>query len=308
MKAADDAFRSYRTLQQAVHARLSGPPIVEIEPTTRCRASCTFCPRRALSRPRGDLPLRDAERIAEGLADRELLGVLLSGFGEPTLHPDLPGLVSAIAARIPHPVGIVTNGERLTPDLAERLLEAGATFFHVSVPAATYETARRVAPGLNVVLAERNLCDLLTVSAGRCPVAINFTVTEKNRAEKARVCRTWRSRGAEAVYCAPEHNRGGFLRPPRQEKLRSECWIYTHAVFVDWEGRVLVCCHDLTGRIDFGSLQEENLVQILRRKADRLDHTLASSRCRRCDFPLADQPAPAARRGRARVEAEQGIR
>ena len=117
----------------------------------------------------------------------------------------------------------------------------------------------------------------------------------------------WRSRGAQAVYCSPQHNRGGFLRAPRHQRVRSDCWIYRHTLFVTWEGRVLACCHDLTGRIAFGNLKYDSMLQIRREKAERIEQSLSGLLCRRCDFPLADRPAAHQRIGGAEVEAERNL-
>ncbi len=215
--------------------------------------------------------------------------MLLSGFGEPALHPDLPGIVRELRAPLSTLIGVVTNGEGLCADLAEALIAAGVDFFHASVPAATAATARKVAPGLDFAAAERNLAGLLARAAGRVPVAVNFVVTAANRAEKAAVERTWRSRGACAVYAGPVHNRGGFLTPdaPAAPAARDDCWIYRHCLFAAWNGAVLACCHDLAGNEDYGNLARDTLADILARREARLRYTLAGIMCRRCDFYLA---------------------
>lgn len=283
-----DIIRPYRQLQTAVRKGLPGFIIAEIEPTSRCGAACRFCPREALARPRGDITPQTAAALADNLAHTPPIAVLLSGFGEPTHHPDLPGIVRSLAQRVPCPVGVVTNGARLSPELAHELVEAGAGFFHVSVPAATPETAAAVAPGLDFISTTRHLEALLNRWGKHLPVAVNFVVTEANRSEKAAVCRTWRSRGAVAVYTAHEHNRGGFLRPPDTETERRDCWIYRSTLFVTWQGRVLTCCHDLTGEGRFGDLTRDSVQDVLKRKEAHVSEVLARALCRRCDFYLAD--------------------
>ncbi len=279
---------AYRRFQDAVIRREPGFALCELEPTTRCVARCAFCPRHALARPAGELALDTARRMADNLAPAEPRAVLLSGFGEPTLHPDLPGIVRALRARLRTLIGVVTNGAELNPRLAGALLDAGLDFFHVSVVAATAVTARRIAPGLDFAATERNLEDLLARTAGRTPVAVNFVVTPDNRDQKADVERIWRERGACAVYASPMHNRGGFL--PTESVIdspRRDCWIYRHTLFVAWNGAVLACCHDLAGGVDYGNLARDDLAQLDARRAARLVYTFADAMCRRCDFFLA---------------------
>ncbi len=278
-------------MQSAVRKGLPVTALAEIEVTTECRARCAFCPRRALTRPKGRMSLRTAEKIGRNLArGQEPLAVLISGFGEPTLHPELPELVEVLAGSLPKPVGVVTNGENLSPELAEKLIKAGISFFHVSVHAATSETARIVTPGLAFDRVERNLENLLALAGERIPVAVNFVLTKRNRAEKRVFAAKWRAAGLKTVYVSPAHNRGGHLEIPGTERVRRQCWIYLYTLFVAWDGRVLTCCHDLAAEEDFGNLAVDDPVQIKRRKTERMSKALERKMCRRCDFSLADPP------------------
>lgn len=287
---SDSAFirGAYRGFQEAVFTRAPGFALLEIEPTTRCGARCAFCPRGALARPGGEMSRDGARRIAAATAPSAPRAVLLSGFGEPLLHPDLPGIVRELRAPLSSLIGVVTNGEELSEGLAGALIDAGVDFFHVSVPAATAATARAIAPGLDFAAVERNLANLLARTAGHLPVAVNFVVTAANRAEKAAVERAWRSRGACAVYAGPVHNRGGFLAPEAPAAAaRDDCWVYRHCLFAAWDGTVLACCHDLAGLEDYGNLARDSLADVLARREARLRYTLAGIMCRRCDFYLA---------------------
>ncbi|NMD36824.1 MAG: radical SAM protein [Planctomycetes bacterium] len=280
---------SYRGFQEAVFTRGPGFALLELEPTTRCGARCAYCPRDRLARPGGEMALETARRIAAAAASSPPRAVLLSGFGEPLLHPDLPGIVRELRAPLAALIGVVTNGEGLSAARAEALIDAGIDFFHVSVPAATAATAGALAPGLDFAAAERNLTALLARAAGRIPVAVNFVVTAANRAEKAAVERTWRARGAWAVYAGPVHNRDGFLAPetPTAAAARGDCWVYEHCLFAAWDGRVLACCHDLAGAEDYGNLARDTLAAVRAHRQARLRYTLAGIMCRRCDFYLA---------------------
>jgi len=63
---------------------------------------------------------------------RGYFGVILTG-GEPTLHPELPGIAAYAAARGLH-VRMITNGSRLAdPAFARALADAGLRVVHVSI-------------------------------------------------------------------------------------------------------------------------------------------------------------------------------
>jgi cyclic pyranopterin phosphate synthase len=101
--------------------------------TDRCDFRCAYCLPDGCARG-GEAPLSVAEvqRLVRAFAALGVWKVRLTG-GEPTLRPDLPELVAAVA-RTPgvRAVGITTNGYRLAA-LAPALLAQGATAVNVSV-------------------------------------------------------------------------------------------------------------------------------------------------------------------------------
>ncbi|GAB4389113.1 MAG: SPASM domain-containing protein [Thermodesulfovibrionales bacterium] len=77
--------------------RPPAPRYVQIFPTLRCGSGCGFCFTRGLPRP-GDMGLGDFGRLLEvlwraGVREADILG------GEPTEHPDFPGLIHELFRR-----------------------------------------------------------------------------------------------------------------------------------------------------------------------------------------------------------------
>jgi cyclic pyranopterin phosphate synthase len=118
------------TLQDPYGRRLH---YLRLSVTDRCNFACEYClPDRC--RASGSAPLAVAEiaRLVGALAELGVWKVRLTG-GEPTLRPDLPEIVRAVA-RTPgiRRVGLTTNGFRLE-GLAATLREAGVGSLNVSV-------------------------------------------------------------------------------------------------------------------------------------------------------------------------------
>ncbi len=91
--------------------------------TYRCNFRCGFC--HYWKDPAGQLPEQSLEQIRIGsrkLANMGTLMISIAG-GEPTLRPDLPEVVEAIADW--HFPFLTTNGYEVTPALAEALFAAG---------------------------------------------------------------------------------------------------------------------------------------------------------------------------------------
>jgi cyclic pyranopterin phosphate synthase len=102
--------------------------------TERCNFRCAYClpqggPKGALAPP---LSVPEVERLVRAFAGLGVWKVRMTG-GEPTLRPDIDGLVRAVAA-VPgiRRVGLTTNGYRLT-SLVPSLRDAGLSALNVSV-------------------------------------------------------------------------------------------------------------------------------------------------------------------------------
>jgi MoaA/NifB/PqqE/SkfB family radical SAM enzyme len=91
--------------------------------TYRCNFRCGFC--HYWKDPAGQLPEQTLEQIRIGsrkLANMGTLMISIAG-GEPTLRPDLPDVVDAIAQY--HFPFLTTNGSNVTPRLATEMFDAG---------------------------------------------------------------------------------------------------------------------------------------------------------------------------------------
>ena len=122
---------------------------LEIDPTTRCNFTCSYCRGRAMPQ----------EDLAPGLLDAALdlfpdvRFVELHGEGEALLHPDLFGLAERVRARGAR-VSMYTNGSLLSPAHVERLLDVGFEKVVVSVDSANPARFRELRTGkLDVVRA-----------------------------------------------------------------------------------------------------------------------------------------------------------
>ncbi len=102
------------------------PPLdwMQIEVTTRCNASCLYCPRTTYrhSWDSRDLSLENFKTLLPVMADTKMIH--LQGWGEPFLHPHLFEMI-ALAKKAGCKVGTTTNGMLLDRDIIGRLVQSG---------------------------------------------------------------------------------------------------------------------------------------------------------------------------------------
>ncbi len=140
--------RVARTLAAAWRAQpVAGavPAALGIDVSDVCDLSCAVCSR-VLHRDPRSVPVLDLERFQAVFDRARPAYLLLSGYGEPLLAPDLPRMV-AHATRRGAVSTVITNGMHLDEDRARRLLDAGLTKVKVSVDAADPELYRRLRSG-----------------------------------------------------------------------------------------------------------------------------------------------------------------
>ena len=105
------------------------PILAHIVPMRRCNLSCTYC--NEFDDFSAPVPLEEMKRRLDKLASLGTAIITISG-GEPTLHPELDGIVRHIRRR-GMIAGLITNGYFLTPERIQRLNEAGLQHLQISI-------------------------------------------------------------------------------------------------------------------------------------------------------------------------------
>jgi molybdenum cofactor biosynthesis enzyme MoaA len=111
----------------------SHPRSVQMEITTRCNISCSYCTHSEL-KVQADIPMDRLDLLFSRVDFSAVENVDFTGLGEPSLHPQLPVIVQEIRKRgNPADIRIVTNGTALTPPRFKALCEAGITSIAFSI-------------------------------------------------------------------------------------------------------------------------------------------------------------------------------
>ena len=175
-----------------------------MEVTGACNLRCRMCLvsyRPALGRTSGSMDLETFKRLVDDLPALEQ--VTMQGLGEPLLAPDFFGMLEHLAERGIR-MGFNTNGTLLTEERAERLVELGVDWIHVSLDgatAATYEDIRRRARFETV---RRNVARLVEVmrerDARKPELELVFVAMRRNVHELPAVVRLAAEVGVPTVW------------------------------------------------------------------------------------------------------------
>lgn len=128
-----------RMIDRFLHGKSITPITVELHPTNLCNHNCVWCFYKEFRYEEYSTVSRKALfRIAEDIGALRAKAIVISGGGEPLLHPDLIELIERLG-KTQVELGVVTNGSLLN-DHFVRTVAQNCRWVRVSLDAGTSET------------------------------------------------------------------------------------------------------------------------------------------------------------------------
>lgn len=276
--------------------------VVDIELTSRCNATCSFCPRdetphqglideRTFTAALGRAveyrdTVREFQRRSPGFLNTpdDTIWLSFCGMGEPLLHPRVVDYIGRVAEQGLRPI-INTNGALLTPERAEALMDAGLSMACINVG----ETGEQydAVYGLPFERTRANVEHFLDAAPGRC-IAVIVLVDHRDDADHAASMREyWSERGATAFAPFSLINRAGSLTVEDQHEAwlsfddraravlerrgeATRCAVPFLYPFIGYDGNYYLCSSDWRKEVNLGNVFEHSLVDLFDEKAERV--------------------------------------
>ncbi len=190
------------------------PSKLVVEPTTRCNFRCPMCVKQSSgeSLAEGDLAPALFERLTA--AFENLHALILTGIGEPLLHPELETMICLAKQYMPETgwVGFQTNGSLLDAPRARSLIQAGTDKICLSVDSLSPGLFRRTRSRGELAMVDRALGALKRVRSERdarhLQIGIEFVLMKRNFRELPKVILWAAQSGASfviATHMLPYH-------------------------------------------------------------------------------------------------------
>jgi MoaA/NifB/PqqE/SkfB family radical SAM enzyme len=239
------------------------PPVIRIETTNACNARCVDCPHRRMQRPVVTMDDALFRRIIDQCADRPCRSVHLHNFGEPLLDRRLPDRIRYAKEKGLRRVAIFSNGSLLTPDLAERLIDAGLDEIKISVDGATREEFEQIRPPLKFDAVINNIKQLVQLrDARKAPLKIG--VACHSTSDKSGTIRAIES-CVDKFHFGKVHNwADSEIASTPRTGTRKPCARVWRTFTILADGTVALCCLDYEGKIALGNVGDAPLEEIWR--------------------------------------------
>ena len=281
---------------------------IDIEPTNRCNAWCSFCPRDQTPH-QGLMTMETFDRSMEQIRELDALRrernakpvekISLCGLGEPLLNKHLPEMIekTAAAGYEPH---LASNGALLTEKRSEAILDAGLRIASLNV--GEIEEAYEEVYQLPWEKTYERVVEFAQRAKGRAAVYIVLVNHNPERLETLKAF--WKEHGLGARVYTELNNRGGALEldhmrfheyPEREEAEeilatfdeRPLCAVPFWGTTIGYDGIYYLCCHDWKKEVPLGSVYDTSLAELVEK---RMEAVLSRDRvCGTCSHDPANQ-------------------
>lgn len=263
----------------------------DLEITNLCNNNCSICPRSCISRDLGLMKYETLKTIADTLCKYRPL-ITISGMGDPLLHPELPEFIRYLKMKSLR-VSLVVNIASLSgldKEIIDKVIDSEPDNITISVPSIEEESLKEIYDKSIDIEKIKMFFDYISkfhrIKTRFRVSAIITDLNENVRNFKEFFLKTYKI----PVWITKIHSRGGNLNRPRLYKGREikenqRCNLFIFHSFIDKDGNILSCCHDLSGETAFAHISE-GAEKILKKKRDILKLTPHFSLCNRCDEPL----------------------
>lgn len=278
----DKMFFRNRRLQSRLP--LAFPMVLNVELTNICTENCIWCPREAMTRPKGFMKFELFKKVIdEASGFPKLRKLFMHWMGEPLLHPEFMKFAEYAKNKdVAEAIEIATNGVALTEDKMKRMIELGIDELFISIDAATSEKYTSLKNTDNFRTIQENIdraAKLKKALRAKLPfIRVKFLETDANIEQKKQFKDRWAGT-ADSVFFEKDlsvwnaksekvNKNIGQMECYRRNygnlTKRYPCDRLWYLLAVHWDGKVSPCVCDWNGEDTIGDLNYQTIEELWR--------------------------------------------
>lgn len=254
-------------------SRLRFPFAILVEVTNDCMLGCVMCPRSESKKNTGYMLFDQFKKIIDECSSRQSLGYLiLSGMGEPLLHPQLIEMSKFAKSKGIPRIRLITNAILLTRQKTAEILEdSGLDEISFSLDATTEQTYQQIKNRTSFQIVQENISYFLhQKKKGWKPfVSLHILKMRETASEISDFVKKWSpSLGkGDHILVKDVHTFAGQVEDRRLEEQiytgeRFPCRQLWEFLYVSWDGDVMPCCMDVFKKLRVGNLHKSSLGEL----------------------------------------------
>ncbi|MEO7976560.1 radical SAM protein [Flavobacterium sp.] len=304
-------------INASIHQTLSDTDklIIDLEVTSRCNATCGFCPRSVMPDTKSYISINTVEKLAQNIMEGPQRHIVLCGIGESLLHPHIEQIIK-ILSDANAIVAMTSNGALMSGEKFRQLLNVGLKTINFSINAATASMHEAVMGMKNfdqVIANVENALEIKKNLNADVKINISFVACEQNIHETETFVKNWLNSSADQIWLHPINNRAGLLVPGMSPikidafatnylhdkrvivdlfrystEMYSICKIAKNLAFISADGTMRLCAMDYQRITDYGNIINESLQQLQFEKLSGFLKGDYNKLCKDCDFCPSD--------------------
>ncbi len=249
------------------------PVSVHIASSNYCNASCIMCPHSKLKKF-GNMNNDLYKKIIDNCKKLKIKNLVLSFFGEPLIDKNLLERIK-YAKSSGMSVGFSSNASLLTKKWARDLIESGLDSITISLDGYSKETYEKIRLGLKFDVVKENILGLVEMKKkmNKQNPSINLVLVEmeENKREIKNFYGEWKNK-VQGINIINMRNWAGTIEKEttkesfhsKKNMKRKPCVSIWTEMYVDWEGKVVLCCDDWNSSVILGDLNKQSIEEIWR--------------------------------------------
>ena len=256
---------------------------VVVEPSSKCNLRCSFCDLHSgriknVEKYKGVMSLELFRKFVDQMTtlNYKLKQLQIHGSGEPLLNKQIVEFIRyAYDKQIAESIRLTTNGTMLTPAILDKLMDSGVNEIRVSLDAADPELYQQF-KGKDLYRTVHNniiyAIDKIEAVKGRVSLVIKYPLPTDEQAygvTKKYMDTIFETYGDLAKDSNYVHIVGMpvVILPIGSTKetyaINEPCEIPFFSLYVKFDGRVSVCCADITELLEVGDINQQTIGEII---------------------------------------------
>jgi len=264
-----------------------------IELNSHCNLNCKMCYQSLTStkRPVYSMPMHIVDKMAKEIKELEIPSMILSAGAEGLIHPEIKEIITKFKNAGIIDFILMTNGIKLTEDIAELIVDLGIERLSVSLDAATPQTYEKIRGIDKLELIKKNINKFLEIRKkknSKLPfLRLTFVKQEENFAEIDAFYEKWKDKADLIDY----QDLINYANVDELKQIDCEHFVCSNPfqrIGVGYNGDIYPCCSFYQKYFVLGNIEDTTLLEawnspkinILRRAfRDKLEIPLPCKNC-----------------------------